>query len=112
MSRGVGRPVEIRAFRGTRQASVYRDFVLPGPAFVHILEAAERQGLPLLMSLGRPGSQELDQAQARALAEEVTELRTSGELPDLDDDLTSLAEAARWCAHARREDGWLRVEWP
>jgi hypothetical protein len=112
MSGGVGRPVEVRGFRGTRQASVYRDLVLPGPAFVHMLEAAERHGLPLLVSLARPGPQELDKAQARGLAEELTRLRTSGELPDLDEDLTSLAELARWCAHARREDGWLRLEWP
>jgi hypothetical protein len=77
-----------------------------------MLEAAERQGLPVLASLDQIGPQDLDRARARGLAQELTQLRTSGELPDLDDDLTSLAELARWCAHARREDGWLKIEWP
>lgn len=108
MSRGVGGSIEVRAFRGTRQASVYRDVVVPERPFVRILVVAEQAGLSLLASLDPPGPHELDKDRARALAEEVTELRSSGELPDLDQDLVSLAEIARWCAHAR-EDAWLRI---
>ena len=109
MSTEVGEPVEIRAFRGTRQASVYRDLVVPRSTFVRILEAAERQGLPLLTSLVQQGPHELGKDQTHDLAAEMTVLRSSGELIDVDDDLTSLAELARWCAHAR-EGAWLTIE--
>lgn len=90
---------------------MYRDLVLPESTFIRILEAAEQQRLPLLASLDQYGSQELDKVKALSLAEEVTLLRSSGGLPDLDDDLTSLAEVARWCARSR-EDAWLKIEGP
>ena len=88
---------------------MFRDVVLRLPTFVYILTAAKEQRLPLLASLGQSGSHELDKARAQDLAEELTRLRSSGELPDLDEDLTSLAELARWCAHAR-EEAWLTIE--
>ena len=106
-----GEPVEIRAFRGTRRTSVYRDHVLGERAFRRILAAGERNGLALLSTLDPHGPHELDKQRARALAEEATSLRISGELPDLDDDLTMVAEVARWCARAS-EGSWLRIEAP
>jgi hypothetical protein len=104
-------PVEIRAFRGTRRRSVYREHVLCERAFRRILAAGEQNGLPLLATLDLYGRHELDKRRARALAEETTSLRISGELPDLDDDLTMVAEVARWCARAS-EGSWLRIEGP
>jgi hypothetical protein len=86
--------VAIRAFRGTRRSSVYREHVLDEAAY-------ER------MAAGWP--RELDKAGARRLAEELTALRASAALLDLDDDLTAIAELARWCARAGG-DGWLRIE--
>ena len=88
---------------------MYRDLVVPGSSFGRILEAAEGQRLPLLASLDRHGPRELDKGQAQDLAAELTVLRSSGELIDVDDDLTSLAELARWCVHAR-EEAWLTIE--
>lgn len=101
--------VEVRAFRGPRQASVYQELVVAGSTFVRILVAAEQHRLPVLGSLDQHGPHELSKAQARDLAAEVTVLRSSGELTDVDDALTSLAELARWCAHAR-EGAWLRIQ--
>jgi hypothetical protein len=106
-----GRVVEVRAFRGTRRASVYREHVVPERAFARILAAGTARGLSLLSSLDRHGRRELDKATARRLAEEATELRVSGELPDLDRELTAVAEVARWCAHSSNAS-WLRIEGP
>jgi hypothetical protein len=103
-----GEPVEIRAFRGTRRSSVYREYVLSEGAFARILDAGERMGLPLLASLHQYGPHELDKRKARQLAGEATSIRASAELPDLDDDLTSIAEVARWCARAT-DDSWLKI---
>ncbi|HEY6836816.1 MAG TPA: hypothetical protein VI142_10265 [Gaiellaceae bacterium] len=111
MSTAVDEPVEIRAFRGTRQASVYQELVLRESSFVRIVLAAGRQRLRTLGSLDQHGTHELDKAQAQGVAEEVTQLRSSGELIDVDDDLTALAELSRWCAHAR-EDAWLKIQGP
>jgi hypothetical protein len=86
--------VAIRAFRGTRRSSVYREHVLDYAVYERI-------------AAGWP--HELDQAGARRLAEELTAVRASAALLDLDDDLTAIAELARWCARPGG-DGWLRIE--
>jgi hypothetical protein len=104
-----GGAVEVRAFRGTRRASVYREHVLPEEDFGRILAAGTARGLTLLSSLPPHGPREIDKASAKRLAEEATALRISGELPDLDGDLTAVIEVARWCAHAS-DDSWLRIE--
>jgi hypothetical protein len=88
------------AFRGTRRTSVYRDHVVSESAFGRILSAGSKRDLSLLSSLDRSGRHELDKAMANQLAHEATDLRMSGELPELDDDLTVITELARWCAHA------------
>jgi hypothetical protein len=103
--------VEIRAFRGTRKASVYRDYVLRKKTFALILAAADEEGLALLSSLDAFGPHELDKAASMELAEQLTQLRSSGAVVDIDDDLVAVAEVARWCARAG-EDAWLRIEGP
>jgi hypothetical protein len=90
---------------------VYRAHVLPQGEFRRIVETADRRGLALLPTLHPRGRQELGKREARALATEATALRVSGELADLDDDLTEIAEIARWCARAG-ENAWLRIEGP
>jgi hypothetical protein len=89
----------VKAFRGSRRSSIYREFVLEDEAFARIVEAA---GLgPLEVPLDKDG--------ARRLAEELTELRASAVLPELDDHLTAIVELARWCSRATG-DAWLRIE--
>jgi hypothetical protein len=95
--------VTVRAFRGTRRSSVYREHAVASGAFVRIAATKARLGLGGLA----PG--ELDKQQARQLAEELGSVRTSLELPVLDEDLTALAEVARWCSRAPG-GAWLRIE--
>jgi hypothetical protein len=90
---------------------VYRAHVLPQGEFSRIIATAERRGLALLPTLDARGRHELDKRDARTLAAETTSLRMTGELADLDDDLTEIAEVARWCARAS-ENAWLRIEGP
>jgi hypothetical protein len=106
-----GETVDIRAFRGSRKASVYRDHVLGEERFARVVATAAEQGLTVLGSLDEHGPRELDKAASMRLAEELTQLRSSGALVELDDDLVAIAELARWCAHAG-EDAWLRTERP
>src|SRR5947207_14728010 len=99
---------ELRAFRGTRRASVYRDHALPAHDLARIADAARRGGLAVLASLDAPapGPHELDKSQARDAAHEATTVRLTGELLDLDDQLMAIADLCRWCARAPGE-AWL-----
>jgi len=101
--------VLVRAFRGTRRSSLYRDHELEAPAFRRICSAGEQSGLPLLASLHAAQRVELDKADARRLAAEVSRLRRQALLLELDDDLTAIGTLARWCARAAG-DAWLTVE--
>jgi hypothetical protein len=103
--------VELRAFRGTRKASVYREYRVSETAFGRVLSVGAERGLSLVSSLDPHGRRELDKAEAKRLADETTAMRMSGQLPDLDDDLTAIAELARWCIHAT-EDSWLTIVGP
>ena len=100
--------VTFRAFRGTRRSSVYREHELPAAAFERLRRVAEREGMPVLTSLGREPGVELDRGAARRLAAEVSQIRTRALLLDLDDELTAVAEVANWCARAGGSS-WLRV---
>jgi hypothetical protein len=84
---------------------VYRAHVLADRDVQRVREAARGLGLPLLPSLA-PG--ELDKPEARRLADELTRLRTSAALLELDDELTALAAVANWCGRASGR-AWLRV---
>src|SRR5439155_24934777 len=106
-----GEAVEIRAFRGNRRSSVYREHVLSEAVFARILQAAEQEGFSLLASLDQYGPHELGKADARRLAAETTRMRATAALPDLDEHLTAIAEVASWCGRAT-EDSWLRIEGP
>ncbi len=109
MNAGPDMAIEIRAFRGTRKSSVYLEHVLPKNAFIRILAAGERRGLAALSLLDEHGPYELDKQNAHQVADEAGSLRASGELIELDDDLTSIAELARWCARAS-EASWMKIE--
>jgi hypothetical protein len=102
------KPVVVRAFRGSRRTSVYREHVLAAAAFGRIVETGAAHRLPVISSLGAGGLTELEKEDARALAEELSSLRVSGELLDLDDDVVAVAELGRWCARASGA-GWMSV---
>jgi hypothetical protein len=101
--------VELRAFRGSRRSSVYREHVLDASDFARIVESARGRRLGSLAALGPPQAHRLGKREARALADDVDELRAAVELPDLDGDLTAIAEISRWCSRAAAE-AWLTVE--
>jgi len=100
--------IELRAFRGTRKSAVYRDHTLHRAAFERIVAAARDAHLSTLAELDPSDTRELDKRAARRLAEEVTRLRTSAALLELDDDLTEIAAVANWCARAN-ERSWLLI---
>lgn len=98
--------VQARAFRGTRKKSVYRDHLLEADDLVRIVDAGARGRLELVASLSVPCEVEKDDT--GRLAAELSELRVGAELLDLDDNLTALAELARFCARARG-GAWLTL---
>jgi hypothetical protein len=102
-----GETVELRAFRGTRRSSVYRAHAVSSAAFARIVAAGAGHALAGVRNLAADVT--LDKQEARQLADELGSIRASLELPDLDADLTALAEIARWCSRASG-DAWLRVE--
>jgi hypothetical protein len=104
-----GGAVEVRAFRGTRRTSVYREHVLSERDFERILAAGAARGLSLLASLEPHRPHELRKADARRLADETTDVRSAADLPDLDHELVAIAELARWCARASG-DAWLKID--
>ena len=76
--------------------------------FGRLLKVGGHQVLPVLASLSGPGTQELSKRRARELADELTRIRRSGELVDLDDEVAALATLARWCARATG-DAWMTI---
>lgn len=99
--------VEARAFRGTRRRSVYRSHPLGHRELVRIAGAGTHAGLSLVAALAELPC-ELDKDAAATLAAELSELRQSGSLLALDDDVVALAELARFCARARG-GAWLTL---
>lgn len=99
--------VEARAFRGARKKSVYRSHPLGHRELVRIAGAGRERGFALVAALSAL-PHELDKEGAGRLAIELSDLRRSGVILDLDDDLTALAELARFCARARG-GAWLTV---
>ena len=97
--------LELRAFRGTRRSSLYRAHALRAADATLVRGAAAELGLPLLASLALG---QLDKREARRLADELTRLRASAGLLELDDELTALAAVANWCARATGP-AWLRI---
>jgi hypothetical protein len=104
-----GETVELRAFRGSRRASVYRAHVVSEADFARILRSGAAHDLSLLASFRREVPHDLDKETARQLAAEASEIRMSGELLDLDGDLVAIAELARWCARAPTRS-WMTIE--
>lgn len=64
-------PVEIRAYRGPQQTSVYKEHVIPEDLFSRLLHLASAYKLHQFQTLDPYGPFELNDQQARRLAEEV-----------------------------------------
>ena len=103
-----GSPIELRAFRGSRRASVYRAHVVTGEAFERILAVGSQRGLALLSALDPFGPHELEKGGAQQLASEVDSLRRGARLLELDPDLVAIGELARWCARTSGRS-WLTI---
>jgi hypothetical protein len=99
-----GEGVEIRAFRGTRRSSVYRECVVSERVFRSLLAAGESIGLPVLSSLDPYGPHELDKADAAKLADEVAVIQERVNEPQFAD----ISQVAMWCARARA-NSWMRI---
>ncbi len=97
--------VEIRAFRGTRRSSVYRECVVPETVFRRLLAAGESRGLPSLSALDPYGPHVLDKEHARKLADEVAVIHEAVNEPRF----AAISDVALWCARARA-NSWLRIE--
>ena len=104
MSPVPARVVSIRAFRGTRRSSVYRECLVPERVFSDMVAAGEGQALPTRSSLDADGPHQLDKGHARKLAREVAAIGTPLHEPHL----TALIDIARWCAHAKATS-WLTI---
>lgn len=104
---GPGGGVTIRAFRGTRRSSVYRECVVPERVFSRLLAAGESNGLPSLSSLDALGQHKLDKNRARKLAREVTAIEAVLHEPQL----AAIVEIALWCAHSTATS-WLTIVGP
>ena len=104
MSHTSAHDVSIRAFRGTRRSSVYRECIVPEHVFSDLVAAGESHALPTLASLAAHGPHQLDKGRARKLAREVAAIGTPLHEPHL----TALLEIARWCAHAKATS-WLTI---
>ena len=102
-----GEGVEIRAFRGTRRSSVYRECIVSENVFRRLLVAGERLELPLLSSLDPYGPHELDKGHAKKLAEKMAVIQEAVNEPQF----AAIIEVALWCAHARA-NSWLRIVGP
>ncbi len=80
-------------------------------AFAQILAVGKKNGLSLLSSLDPQGRHQLDKREAQRMADEITRISAGGDLRALDDDLTAIAEIARWCARAS-DNSWMKIETP
>lgn len=101
------RAVTIRAFRGTRRSSVYRECVVPEQVFARLVTAGEHKGLRSLASLDTGGPHKLDKNHARKLARDVAEVEGLLNEPQL----AGIVQIALWCAHAKATS-WLTIAGP
>jgi hypothetical protein len=104
-------PVDVRAYRGTRTASVYREHVVPERLFERILLLASAYDLHVLPALDQYGPHELNQQQAATVAEELAFLQPVVNDAALAPHLIALRELSLWCARSG-ESSWIHIEGP
>jgi hypothetical protein len=104
-----GDVLRVRAFRGTRRSSLFREQLLAAAAVDSLQQAAARRGLTTIGTLGRDRSERRSKQQAAQLADELGILLRQLDLPELDAQLTQLLALTRWCARARG-GAWLTLD--
>lgn len=102
-------PVDVKAFRGTRAASIHREHVVPERLFERILLLASAYELHVLPALDQYGPHELSQQQAETVAEELAFLQPVVNDGALAPHLTALRDLAVWCARSG-ESSWMHIE--
>jgi hypothetical protein len=107
-----GEAVDVRAFRGTRPASVYREYIVGEGTFVRMLELGREKGLPILSLLDQYGSHEFDRMEAAQLLGEVEAVQASPGDDELAQHLLGIANVVRWCADAPDGGTWLTIIGP
>jgi hypothetical protein len=104
-------PVDIRACRGPRPHSVFREHAIPEGLFVRAVYVASAYELHLLPTLDQYGPYELSKEQARTLADEARLIRTVLSDDVLDPHLAAIHDVALWCAHSPA-DASILIEGP
>jgi hypothetical protein len=104
-------PVDVRAHRGSRRASVRREHAVPERLFARIISLADAYELHLLPTLDVYGPFELDQRQAQTLVEELDFLQPVVNDELLAAHLAALHDVALWCVRSG-EDAWMHIEGP
>ncbi|HEY4346915.1 MAG TPA: hypothetical protein VGM80_04945 [Gaiellaceae bacterium] len=107
-AKGAEHGVEIRAFRGSRRSSVYREHVVSGRAFARVVAAGRERGLPILSAVAEQIPRELDPREARQLAREAEALEDDLRTAALAHHLAAISEVARWCARAPGRS-WMTI---
>jgi hypothetical protein len=104
-------PVELRAYRGKRRASTYREHVVPEELFVRTLLLASAYELHQLPTLDQYGPFELNKEQARRVDDEVAFLSTVVNDVLLAPHLEAISAVAAHCWR-HSGDAWLHIEGP
>jgi Immunity protein 31 len=103
-----GEPIEVRAHRGSKRASVHRELVLSERQFDDLVEIAREHGADAVAGLD-PYQDGLDKAWAEAIAAELRALRPARpELQALIDQLTAVID---FCVEADG-DAWISIHGP
>jgi hypothetical protein len=104
-------PVEVRAYRGPRRASVFREHLVPEDLFSRALMLARAYELHQLSALDPYGPFELNKEQARRISEEAAWLAALVNDPLLEPHLHGVRKAADFCWQYSGEAG-LIIEGP
>ena len=106
-----GEVVEVRAYRGSRRASVHRQHAVNEDLFARALFLARAYQLHQFSSLDGYDETELNKLQARRLAEELGFLRTVVNDSLLEPHLAAMLGVADSCWRTT-EDAWLVIDGP
>jgi hypothetical protein len=103
-------PVEIRAHRGSRRASIYDEHVMPEDLFARMVSLASADKLHQLSSLDPYGPTELTPSRPGGLQKRLLH-RPSRERPAAEPHLTAIRRVADSCL-THSGDSWLLIEGP
>lgn len=103
--------VEIRAYRGSRRASIYDEHAMPEDLFARLTLIASAYKLHQLSALDPYGPTELNREQARRVSEEAAFVAQTLNDPLLAPHLEAVQRVADYCWKHSGES-WLVIEGP